>query len=101
MMAKFIVLYEKPKDIEGFEKHYNEVHMPLVDKMPNVHNASIHYIKNAQNTDTNYYLIAELEFANVDDLHASLSSPEGKQVGDDAANLAPYLHKPPLILITE
>ncbi|PLT33255.1 EthD family reductase [Bacillus sp. V5-8f] len=100
-MAKFIVLYEKPKDVEGFQKHYNGVHMPLVEKMPNIQNSSQHAIVNAQNTDANYYLIAELEFASLDDLHASLSSEAGKQVADDAANLAPFLQKPPIILITE
>lgn len=31
-MAKMIVIYTQPKDQAGFEKYYNEIHIPLVQK---------------------------------------------------------------------
>ena len=35
-MVKLIALYRKPADIGVFEKHYFEVHIPLVEKIPNL-----------------------------------------------------------------
>ena len=31
-MVKLIALYKKPDDVSAFDKHYNEVHIPLVEK---------------------------------------------------------------------
>ena len=33
-MYKLIALYKKPADPAAFEKHYAEVHRPLVEKVP-------------------------------------------------------------------
>jgi uncharacterized protein (TIGR02118 family) len=100
-MAKFIVLYTQPKDKDGFEKHYNEVHTPLVKQIPNIKAASVNYVVNTQNTEEDIYLIAELEFENVQVLQAAMSSAEGKRVQEDAINIAPFLQKPPVVLITK
>jgi uncharacterized protein (TIGR02118 family) len=100
-VAKFIVMYEEPKDKQGFEKYYNDVHMALVNEMPHILNASKHKVVHSQNTDSKMYLIAEIEYASIDSLNESLSSEAGKKVQEDAENLAPYLEKPPVILMTE
>jgi uncharacterized protein (TIGR02118 family) len=34
MTTKLIVIYDQPEDVEGFFKHYEEVHTPLVKKTP-------------------------------------------------------------------
>ena len=28
-MARFIVLYDTPSDVDAFKRHYNDVHIPL------------------------------------------------------------------------
>ena len=33
-MIKLMALYKKPDDEATFLKHYNEVHIPLVNKVP-------------------------------------------------------------------
>jgi uncharacterized protein (TIGR02118 family) len=33
-MARFVVLYDTPSDVEAFERHYNEVHIPLARQFP-------------------------------------------------------------------
>ena len=33
-MAKMIAIYRTPNDIEAFDKHYFEVHIPLAKKLP-------------------------------------------------------------------
>ena len=31
-MARMVVIYKKPADVEAFERHYFETHIPLVKK---------------------------------------------------------------------
>jgi uncharacterized protein (TIGR02118 family) len=33
-MAQFVVMYDTPPDIEAFERHYREVHIPLAKQLP-------------------------------------------------------------------
>ena len=33
-MFKLVALYSKPEDPAAFEKHYAEVHRPLVERIP-------------------------------------------------------------------
>lgn len=100
-MAKFIVLYTQPKDKEGFEKYYHEVHMPLVRDIPNIQRVSIDYVATRQNTNEDFYLIVELEFESLEVMQSSLSTEVGKRVQEDAKNIAPFLHEPPKILVTK
>ncbi|OXM65303.1 EthD family reductase [Amycolatopsis vastitatis] len=34
MTARFVVLYDTPSDVEAFERHYNDVHIPLAKQIP-------------------------------------------------------------------
>lgn len=100
-MAKFVVMYQQPKEKEKFDTYYQNTHMPLVNQMPNIKSAAVHYVVNTQNSEADYYLVAELEFENVEILQASFATPEGKKVREDGQNLAPFLHQPPTVLITK
>ena len=44
-MIKLIALYKKPADVEAFEAHYREVHLPLVQKVPGLVRAEVTRIK--------------------------------------------------------
>jgi uncharacterized protein (TIGR02118 family) len=33
-MARFVVMYDIPSDVEAFERHYNDVHIPLAKQYP-------------------------------------------------------------------
>ena len=100
-MAKLIVIYNQPNNQAGFDEHYFHVHIPLAQKLPNLKNASINKVLQAQHTDANLYLIAELEFDQVALLNESLASPEGQMVQKDLGNLLEFLDTPPVIIITE
>lgn len=97
-MTKMIVIYEEPKDKEGFDKYYFEVHMKLVQQLPNLKNANAYRVLDAVNTENNLYLTVELEYDSVGLLNESLASEQGKIVQGDVANLLPFLHKPPVII---
>ncbi|WP_146060438.1 EthD family reductase [Amycolatopsis sp. CA-128772] len=32
--ARFVVLYDTPSDVDAFERHYDDVHIPLVRQYP-------------------------------------------------------------------
>lgn len=99
-MAKLFVLYDQPKDKDGFEKYYQEIHMPLARKMPNVRHASIHKVVQSNNNNDNLYCIVEIEFDNEALLKDALNSEVGRRVQEDAQNLLPFLQRPPLLTIT-
>jgi uncharacterized protein (TIGR02118 family) len=40
-MVRFLVLYTEPNDIEAFENHYREVHIPLAKKLPGLRRYSL------------------------------------------------------------
>ncbi|MFP7295849.1 EthD family reductase [Neobacillus niacini] len=100
-MAKVIVIYDQPRDQEGFEEYYYNVHIPLVKKMPYLNGAEVHQVLQTQNTSDQLFLFAELRFDNLEALNQAMSSPEGIEVQGDVKNLMPYLSKPPIISIVE
>ena len=32
--ARFVVMYDAPSDVDAFERHYNNVHIPLAKQYP-------------------------------------------------------------------
>jgi hypothetical protein len=32
-MARFVVMYDTPSDVDAFERHYNDVHIPLANSI--------------------------------------------------------------------
>jgi len=100
-MAKMIVMYDQPKNKEGFEKYYNEVHIPLAEKVPNLKSAGVHHVLQTMNSDQQLYLIAELEFETPEILAKSLATPEAQEVQGDLRNLMEFLNKPPVVAIVD
>lgn len=100
-MAKVLVFYEPPKDLNGFEEYYHNVHVPLVQTLPNLKGAEIHRVLQTQNSEENWYLFAELQFDSPEEISKALESPEGLKVQGDILNLMPFLNKPPIISIVD
>jgi uncharacterized protein (TIGR02118 family) len=100
-MAKMIVMYDQPKDKEGFDKYYHEVHIPLAEKVPNLKNAGVHNVLQTMNSEQQLYLIAELEFETPEILTKSLASPEFLAVQGDLRNIMQYLNKPPVVVLVD
>lgn len=87
-MVKLIALYRKPQDVEEFDKHYDEIHTPLVKKMPGLRKLEITRITGAPIGGTPFYLMAEMYFDSLDAMHAANSSPEGKATARDLMSFA-------------
>lgn len=87
-MIKLVVLYTHPADKEAFDKHYNEVHAPLVQKVPGLKKLEVAHVTGAPRGESPYYLIAEMYWDNAEAMNASMASEEMRAVGKDARAFA-------------
>ena len=87
-MVKLVVLYAEPTDIQGFDKHFVEVHTPLVMKMPKVKKLERTRFTGGPMEPARYYLMAEAYFDSRDDMMSALNSPEGMAVAQDLMSFA-------------
>jgi uncharacterized protein (TIGR02118 family) len=88
-VKRILVLYGHPEDPKAFDRHYREVHVPLVEAMPHLH--AFEYSDGgleAADAASPYHLVATLDFASGDALQAAMSSPEGVTATADVANFA-------------
>ena len=86
MTARFLALYETPADPEAFERHYRDVHIPLGCHLPGLRRYTVSRNVTAIRGVPSY-LIAELEWNTMEELHAAFASPEGHATAADAARL--------------
>jgi uncharacterized protein (TIGR02118 family) len=86
MTARFLALYETPHDPGTFDRHYREVHIPLLRALPGLRRYAVGRDITALHGAA-CYLIAELEWDTMDELHAAFASPAGRATAADAARL--------------
>ena len=87
-MTKLIALYRKPADPATFDKHYTEVHTPLVKKYPGLRKLEITKVTGAPIGEAKFHILCEMSFDSKDAMDAALSSPEGKAVARDLMSFA-------------
>lgn len=88
-MVRFIVLWKNtPTDVEAFERHYREVHIPLAKRMTGLRRYTLSRDPTAVRGDSPHYRIAELDWDDMRSLRRAFESPEGRAVGEDVAKLA-------------
>ena len=87
-MVRFLVAYDKPTDPAEFDRHYYEVHVPLAKKLPGLRRYTIsRHVRAARAGETTFYLVAELDWDDLEALEAAFTSPEGQATAEDAAQL--------------
>jgi uncharacterized protein (TIGR02118 family) len=89
MTARFLALYETPADPETFDRHYREVHIPLIRHLPGLRRYTVGRDVAAVR-GAPYYLVAELEWDTMDELRAAFASAEGRATAADAARLQEF-----------
>ena len=86
MTARFLAAYETPADPAAFDRHYRQVHIPLLRQLPGLRRYTASRDVMALH-GAPYYLIAELDWDTMDELRAAFSSTEGQATAADAARL--------------
>jgi uncharacterized protein (TIGR02118 family) len=84
-MVRLLVLYNPPEDAVAFDKYYNESHLPLAKQLPGLvrYTVSRNLSKGAP-----YYLVAELDWADMASAQAALRSSIGAECTADVAKFA-------------
>jgi uncharacterized protein (TIGR02118 family) len=85
-MVRLLVLYSQPSDTDAFERHYRDVHIPLVKRLAGLKRYTISRNVAPLRGDA-YYLVAALEWDTLDAAKSALQSPEGQATREDVANL--------------
>ena len=88
--ARFLVLWGRPRDPIAFERHYRYVHIPLALRLPGLRRYSLsRNIAPIRGHDPPY-LVTQLDFDDLDSLHAAFQSREGQETASDVAELAEH-----------
>lgn len=87
-MIKLIALYRRPADPAAFDKHYVEVHTPLVKKYPGLRKLEITKVTGAPIGEAKFHLLCEMYFDDKNAMDAAMASPEGKAVVKDLMSFA-------------
>jgi uncharacterized protein (TIGR02118 family) len=85
-----IVIYKTPKDVEAFNKHYFEVHIPLAKKLPGLKKYEVSQgpvIDLGGATDT--YLVGTLEFDSLAAIQTAFATDIGQACRKDREIFAP------------
>ncbi|HEX4213721.1 MAG TPA: EthD family reductase [Candidatus Dormibacteraeota bacterium] len=88
MSARFLVLWDAPRDPVEFDRHYREVHIPLAKKMPGLRRYTLSRNVVPIRGGEPLHAIGELDFDDMASLQRAFGSPEGRATAADVANLA-------------
>ena len=98
--VKLVVMYPRPKDIQAFEKAYQEEHIPMaVKKLAGKTKAVATKVLSSPQGTPPFYRIAEIHFPSMEALEACAASQGGKETLAHAASISSG--GPPVILIGE
>lgn len=87
-MIKLIALFRNSSEPAEFDKHYFEVHIPLVRKYPELRKLEVTRVTGAPIGEAKFHLMAEMYFDTKDAMDAALASSEGKAVTRDIMSFA-------------
>lgn len=87
-MYKLLALFKKPENVEAFDTHYDQVHAPLMAKVPGVEKMLVSRNLRAFGGEAPYYLIAEIHFADKEAFKQAMASEENKAAGKDVMSFA-------------
>lgn len=87
-MIKLIALFKKPADVQAFEEHYANVHLPLVEKIPGLRKTELSRITGAPRGEAPFYMMYEMYFDDVDAYNRAMASDENKAAGRDLMSFA-------------
>lgn len=88
-MVRFLVAYDTPPDPAASDRHYREVQIPLAKKLLGLRRYTISRDATAVRGGEAYFLVAELDWDDMEALQVAVASPEGEATARDVGELAP------------
>lgn len=87
-MYRVTIVYNNPADTAAFDDHYENKHLALVKKIPNVQRFASGKCESLDGNPPAAYALAQLYFENRDAAGAAFGSAEGQAAASDVANFA-------------
>ena len=87
-MPRLIVLYNAPDDTDAFDRHYRDVHAPIVQRYPNLREMRLIRPLGVAGRPAPFHVMAEMVFDTAADLDAALMSEAGAESARDLRNFA-------------
>jgi len=87
-VIKLVALYKRPENPEEFDRHYAEIHAPLMNKVPGLERMELTRNIKSFGGEAPYYLIAEMYFRDKEAFDAAMASPENRAAGKDLMSFA-------------
>jgi uncharacterized protein (TIGR02118 family) len=89
-MARMVVIYRTPENVEAFDRHYFDIHVPLAKKIPGLRKYEISDGAIATpGGGSDVHLIGTLHFDDFAAIKTAFASPEGQAAGADRRLFAP------------
>jgi uncharacterized protein (TIGR02118 family) len=83
-MVQFAILFAKPADVAAFDAYYDDVHTPLVHRLPGLERLEVvRYSSALDGGAPQYHQLTALYFADTATMEAALASPEGQATTED------------------
>ena len=89
---KLVAIYAEPKDPQGFEEMYFNMHLPLIKKVPGLQDVQVTKIDRVVVGYKAPYMIAQMTFADEDAMKAAMRSPEMSAAGENLDTFAKGLY---------
>ena len=87
-MPRLIALYNAPAEPDAFDAHYRDVHVPILNRYPNLRDIRLSSPEGVAGQPPPWYLMAEMIFDTDEDLQAALASEAGRDSARDLRNFA-------------
>jgi uncharacterized protein (TIGR02118 family) len=87
-MIKMVALFKSPESAEEFDRHYNDLHSPLMQKVPGLDRMTVTRNIQAFRGEAPYYLMAEMYFKDRETFDAAMASDENRAAGKDLMGFA-------------
>ncbi|KQV33566.1 MULTISPECIES: EthD family reductase [unclassified Rhizobium] len=89
-MARMMVIYRTPQDIEAFDRHYFDIHVPLAKTLPGLRKYEISRGPIATPAGfPDIHRIGTLHFDDLAAIRTAFASPEGQAAAADRRLFAP------------
>lgn len=82
-MVTVLVLFGPPLDEAAFQTYLDDTHRPLLRRLPNVEQVTVHQVAGAATGQTPYRVVVELRFPSEKAMQDSLNSDEGQAMARD------------------
>jgi uncharacterized protein (TIGR02118 family) len=86
--VKLLVLYGRPVEDERFDRHFEQIHLPLLSRLPNLEAVQINADSAEFGADAPFHRVVELQFATEELMQEGLNSELGQLMARDLGSFA-------------